>query len=653
MLLFLTLQGLLKGSTAAMRLCVATCAEILGLDPEPIRDPARFSVPTTRTLQRAMVNLDMCMMLWHRHKLQQGMRMATCFLADASMQGREEYFCMRMDGMEIPRSLSSSEIVRLNPGVVFKRFLMPLATLGQGETDLEHKAARVVHAAWMVTGTRPLLDVWRSGVRGFCGDQGTERGLCDMPRVDDLSKVKEVLARHAAAPVQHVASDAASFFFPNAILITGPLHIVWNAFESAVQKVPWWPDLKEATSMLMSFLGHHGIRDRFLELCMKDAQASERRLIYSFKHKTIDWKWEYMEEAFRQLAAAIDTFLLKFDLAKMQTPIGHREGSAVSVDAKCLKYIKRLQSRKRELSSKYEALSTFARAVGVEARWFTGCDCHDHIWKSSASAQEQRDLFLEDTGGLSDDCPWRGRRGSALARGHWRHMHLRVRASDRARELQRRLTLNDADMRNEIVGGFEVMTCSWGDEVGDKFSYWDDLPHHLLGSWPPDRVGKSHARTCLQKWSDLELAGKADRCHRVTFKILHKDANTCFRVLLYQFADSGSMHPDLEVELREQNMAATCEQNVEALHAAIHQVFQNSGRNPAPPLCCAYVRQSQNCNELEDWRAKVFVIHNWRRRPTSYLLRGMFSDEFRLHAGLVLVSDFELGRFFFFVFSVC
>ena len=107
------------------------------------------------------------------------------------------------------------------------------------------------------------------------------------------------------------------------------------------------------------------------------------------------------------------------------------------------------------------------------------------------------------------------------------------------------------------------------------------------------------------------------------------------------------MHPDLEVELREQNMAATCEQNVEALHAAIHQVFQNSGRNPAPPLCCAYVRKSQNCNELEDWRAKVFVIHNWRRRPTSYLLRGMFSDEFRLHAGLVLVSDFELGRFSF------
>ena len=132
---------------------------------------------------------------------------------------------------------------------------MPLAVLGQGETDLCHKAARMFHTAWMITGSNPLMDQWRRCVRAFCGDQGTERGLCDLPRVDDLAKLQAILELHAAHPERRVASDADAFFFPNAILVTGPLHIVWNAFESAVSKVSWWPSLKQATVMLMGFLG--------------------------------------------------------------------------------------------------------------------------------------------------------------------------------------------------------------------------------------------------------------------------------------------------------------------------------------------------------------------------------------------------------------
>ena len=164
--------------------------------------------------------------------------MATCFLADASEQGREEYFCQRMDGFVIPKSISSKTMVDVDPGLVFRRFIMPLSTCGQGETDLEHKAARTVHTGWMITGCTDSFVSWRQSVRCFCGDQGTERGLCDMPRVDDLEKLQETLQRHLDNPDLLVCSDPDAFFFPRAILVTGPLHIVWKAFEVAVVKVP-------------------------------------------------------------------------------------------------------------------------------------------------------------------------------------------------------------------------------------------------------------------------------------------------------------------------------------------------------------------------------------------------------------------------------
>ena len=102
MLLLLKLQGLVRGSQQDLRDVMDAAAELLGLDPEPIKDPAQFEIPNTRTLQRSMVKLDMTMMLWQRHQWHHGLRMATCFLADASQQGREDYFCQRMDGFVKP-----------------------------------------------------------------------------------------------------------------------------------------------------------------------------------------------------------------------------------------------------------------------------------------------------------------------------------------------------------------------------------------------------------------------------------------------------------------------------------------------------------------------------------------------------------------------
>ena len=40
------------------------------------------------------------------------------------------------------------------------------------------------------------------------------------------------------------------YFFPRLMLVTGPLHILWNAFESSVKSLEMWPAYKKATPSL-------------------------------------------------------------------------------------------------------------------------------------------------------------------------------------------------------------------------------------------------------------------------------------------------------------------------------------------------------------------------------------------------------------------
>ena len=632
LLLFLRLSSMLKGGSLRDALVIA--AQLLGVDPAPVRDEAQFRIPLKQTLNAATIRLDMTMMRWWRHQWSRGLEMASCLMADASMQGNVEFFAQRLEGFVKPVGMSAAEEAKIDPGLMYRQVSLPLATLAVGETDLDHKGARVVHTGWLITGEADCFHKWRLSVRGVCSDQGTERAIVDMPRVDDVASLHESLDRIRIAGDTSRISDADSFFFPNAVLVTGPLHILWNAFESAVKSVEWWPEFQADVSALLSFLGDPGYCDRFMEVCMRgNSTPQERSLFYRIKHKVVDWKWEYMEDSFAALSSCVEVFFEKFDEGKMRTPVGHVQASSVGIDPKCLRTITAMQSRCEEISCKLEAMHCFALHVGQQARWFTGCKCHDHIWTADISEKRKQAMFLQEVQGAYSTCPWKSRRASQLARGYWKEMVEHVRMAD-SREFRFRLTRCSSSrpvgvaMRSSIVNGFHTMKTNWCEEVYDKFTYWQDFPHSLLGMWPPDNEGQQHAKKCLAEWQAIEGTHTSDSCHRVTFRLLHRRSPFIFRIFIQEFAETGEMHPDLFIELRDANVVGNCEQRVEGMHAAIHRLFTLPGRSPHPPLACALFQLSDNVKQLADWRAEVFVLHKWFGKHALSLV-GLSSSEFQ------------------------
>ena len=97
MLLFLVqLHSMLKGGPIRTALVIA--AQLLRVDPAPVRDPSQLKIPTRSTLQRATIRLDMVMIMWWRHQWSRVLVVASCLMADASMQAHVEFFGQRLEG---------------------------------------------------------------------------------------------------------------------------------------------------------------------------------------------------------------------------------------------------------------------------------------------------------------------------------------------------------------------------------------------------------------------------------------------------------------------------------------------------------------------------------------------------------------------------
>ena len=123
-----------------------------------------------------------------------------------------------------------------------------------------------------------------------------------MPKVTAVADVDRTLVEHADRGVPLSPTNAAAFFLPLALLVTGPLHIVWNAFENAMKGLERWLSFKEFLSAILSLLGNAGLRARFIDKCLRNVEALQCAWFYNWKHHVIDWKWEYMEARFKSLS---------------------------------------------------------------------------------------------------------------------------------------------------------------------------------------------------------------------------------------------------------------------------------------------------------------------------------------------------------------
>ena len=446
-----------------------------------------------------------------------------------------------------------------------------------------------------------------------------------MPYFEDPDMVNTAIADARAGTVS-LPEKPESWFFPRAVFVSGPLHIVWNAFESAIKKSPHWEKTKESLAGILAFLGHAGLRGRFVEVCLTAEDDNVKHLFQTWRHKMVDWKWEYMEDAFQRLTPIVGVFLARFSAQKIKQPVGQEDGTCDGLDAKCIDMIERTRADRVAFSAVVESLCVFAQAVGRESRWLGGCRCHDWIWRlKDTSAKEKLRLFQKDVGCLATECCWRGRRASDLARGSWKNMIVRVGGAT-SRELHRRLTPLLPARRAQLLDSFQALRTSWCEEIGSKFAYWDELPHLCLGMYPNDSESQVIARRVQEK----KAAHPADaHTHRVTRRLLF-DVEAGFGAMVKALADDGVMAPELEAELEQANMVSTCEQRVEEIHAKIYQIGRKAGGPVGPPTVSARLRFSETMDWLDDWRVMMFVAHLWGRRNLvkSLLSFSALSGEF-------------------------
>ena len=213
-----------------------------------------------------------------------------------------------------------------------------------------------------------------------------------------------------------------------------------------------------------------------------------------------------------------------------------------------------------------------------------------------------------------DDCFWRCRRGSELARGHWRTLASTVRhASANARELQVRLARLLPPERASIAAGLESMATSWAEEILAKFSYWDELPHCMMAMWPDDGQSAAYAARTLAKWAEIAGTSREQYMHRVTYRMLHPDSGFEFGEKIRCLAGGGDMDPSLRLELLSMCMAMTCEQSIEGVHAQIQALNKSSGRPLEVGSTNARLRLAQHLRQLQNWDARCFALRAMRQ----------------------------------------
>ena len=141
------------------------------LDPAKLQR-ALLSVPGKDKMRMGMLKLDMLHMHWRRACMQdavkKNLRVARFLSMDASPQGGYEYLAMTEEIMQREQPVRVPE----SPWDGFDHLVrtLPIMTLARGETRTFVKAQRLKH-----------LDTYRSQVKGWVSDQGTEKGVPDLP----------------------------------------------------------------------------------------------------------------------------------------------------------------------------------------------------------------------------------------------------------------------------------------------------------------------------------------------------------------------------------------------------------------------------------------------------------------------------------------
>lgn len=374
---------------------------------QALADRRKAPLPGREVVRIAQVKLDLAVMQFMR-EVSAKYRHSRYLYSDASPQFQWDFYAMREDRLVLP---TQGVISAVDVAGLVQRSL-PVSVLGYGHSKLAKKAYNTMHALMLESGSE--FEKVRFEIRGFTTDQGTEHGLANFPFIG--GDVAETLRRVKTGELNLAdGAGVSAYLFPLALYCPEHLHVFYNALQNSITRLSEWRAMERMLRALHAFLKPKGMRDRFVETCMRGAP---RRARLQFKHyggAQVDWKWEYLTKLLDPVLRVWPLLVRYFDKSAIRAGARNmKEIGAVSPAA--LDDVEALVRGKPQLTHMcLLLLRCIAKACDLSSHWLEGCRCHVGILTSGGSRATRKRRLGAEAGIAS--CPWAGRRGCELSLG--------------------------------------------------------------------------------------------------------------------------------------------------------------------------------------------------------------------------------------------
>ena len=206
----------------------------------------RINVPSVSTRIRSMRRLDVITRWWERLRWQHGYQPVSWLATDGSTQQSWNFLVTKTaEFPHVSAAVHSEQDSMQCVGQQARSRSMPLVCLGHSEADLPHNMMAMIHSAKLLTGSKAGFDQWRLSLRAAITDQGIERRLAECPYLESPADF-----HNAIRAMQHGDTDGGgpripasmpyAYLFPALVQVTGPQHIIWNAFEASIKHLDGW-----------------------------------------------------------------------------------------------------------------------------------------------------------------------------------------------------------------------------------------------------------------------------------------------------------------------------------------------------------------------------------------------------------------------------
>ncbi|CAE6935987.1 unnamed protein product [Symbiodinium sp. CCMP2592] len=310
---------------------------------------------------------------------------------DSSPQANYDYFCATEELLlyrsdELPRDADGN--VAPFKGFEHQRRSMLCTTIARGQGSTASKASKMVHMIAVESGAS-LFETYRSEVRGFLSDQGTERGIASFP-VRSCSEVQSIVGTQALAS-EAIQEDFRGLpLFHSALHIPGTLHIVFNALEFSLKQLETWPKFEKQLNSITRVCKEKSYSEVILVRMMKHASPEERRLLHRMD-ELLDWRWDSLARVLKVWVPLYPTFKKYWNPA-----VFGGDSSSVTIRAVTEALADECHFDMAVWTHQFSAEATRL------AHFFEGCHCH----------QEQ---LTDPENWEKINCCWKGRRLPWLA----------------------------------------------------------------------------------------------------------------------------------------------------------------------------------------------------------------------------------------------